>query len=645
MTRRKQFRLAWVTGLLLLLTPAATGQLQPIPEMPMTLNGQVSAGYAGGTGAGVPVTGGVFFGVAANLDAYYHDPRVLKFNLGGIYHWDEQTAGTLTGNNDNNESFIGNVNFLGGSSIPLNFQFSWQRTNTSTLSSGETPLTVASTGIAKNFTINWSARKRHYPSFAISYSWGSTDASFTGLSASESTSSHSSLNLSSTYSLLGFHLSGSYSMGQSNAQTPDIFNLGTTGTATSDFSGANFIVDRSLPLNTHVTLQYNHSDTNYDTYGTPQNASFDIETASISSTPTRRLSLSAMATDNSNAAAQAITQVLATGSTGVTSGAAASTTAPQLLLASGRSFTVNDSASYDVGHGFFVLASSGHDSASSLDGTKAVSDTYSGGVGYSRRLFRGILGLTYTPAYAIFQSDIPAVLTVGEAPVVLSFTTHALFQGGMVTYARRFGRWQAHGNFAYSENDTTQQLALPLQSRSLYTNVRANTRLRQRWNLNVNASIIDTSVQGQQGTLSQTYGGQISEKNWSLNLQENLNHGYSIVNTLGQVTNVSVTTALSGVISNTYRSDSSAFLVSVANRRRHMDWYATFTRGGSTLYGLTSPATVGNTSLETRVTYKFRKINLQGGYRWYTQSASSNSQLNQTVQVFWISAVRQFHVF
>jgi hypothetical protein len=626
--------------LVMLFSAAAAGQLEPVAGMPMTLDGQVSAGYAGGSATGSGYNNGVFVGSTASLDGYYHDPRFLKFSLNPSYLWNSNSSGVEAGTHDNNEGLFSRVDFLSGSSMPLSFQYSVQRTNFSTLSSGDTPITLESTGVTQNYGVSWLVHKRQYPTFGISYSWGSSSADYTGVSGAGSTSTHSDVNLTSTYTLLGFNLGGTYSYSKSQEQMPDLLNLGLPTQGTTDISTENFTVQRRLPLTTQMNAQYSHTDDNYNLFGSPESLGFDIATATLVSTPLKRLTLNGSASYNSNTSAQLISQLISSSTPGAgTSGSTGTTTAGQTLLSTGHTLGFTEGGAYDAGRGFYLIGSASQQTSEITGTENLITDQYSAGVSYNRRLRGGYLGLGYLPGYEIFRVDTPA----GIGTTATSLTSRGMTQSVTATYSRRISRWQGQGNFSYSDSSVNETATIPVLSRSFTGSVRANTRLWHQWDFTVNAAASDATVPGTDGSRNELVGVQISNRTWSFNAQEQLNSGYSVLSAAG-IINVSLPVAASGLL-NTTQTDSSGLAISVGYRRRALSLTSTFTDANSTLHETTGPDKTGTKNFDTRVTYRFRKVDVLGGYRWYSQMATSNGLLNQNFQTYWISVVRRFHLF
>jgi hypothetical protein len=478
----------------------------------------------------------------------------------------------------------------------------------------------------------------------VNYSWGSSSADYTGLTDSGSNSSHSSLSLNSSYSLLGFHVGGAYSESRSQEHTPDLLNLGLPTTGTTDMKAENVTIQRALPLNTQLSAQYSHTDDNYNLFNTPQNEMFDIATASLVSNPIKRLTLSGSVSYNSNLSAQILSQVASSVAGGTGTGVT-TTTAGQSLLSTGRSLGFNENASYDVGHGLYVLASASHETSHVTGSEDLYTDEYLGGLSYSRALFGGTLGLSYTPGYEVFRvGGSVLVLDQSGSVVPVTMTSRGMIQAGSASYSRHLGRWQAQGTFNYSQSDVNATFLSAFLSRSISGTIRATTRLRNQWNLTVNAMASDGTVPGLSGNRTEMFGGQISNRTWSLSVQDQLNSGYSVLTAAG-ITSVSLPAIASGLLPNETLTDSSGLSVSISYRRRALSVVSTFTDSSAKLHAVAGPIDTGSKNFDNRVIYRFRKVDIQGGYRWYSQMASSNGLLNQSYQTYWIGIVRQFHAF
>jgi hypothetical protein len=618
--------------LLLLLTTAAVGQAQATPEVPMNLDGQVSFGYAGGSGSGGTMSNGMFVGTSANLNGYVRDPRILKFDVAPNYIWNDQGNGAATAiSGTNSQGVYSHVDFLSGSWMPLSFQYSFQRTNASSLSQGELPVTLSSTGTSNDFNVNWfiNRHKKYVPTFGIGYDWGTNNSSFTGLSQSDSGSHHSGLNLTSSDSLLGFNMAGTYSYSQSHQQTADILNLGISPINDMNATSERLTVDRSLPATTRLSTQFAHETSTYNISGVPHDLSFDLASASVTSTPIDRLTLNFGTDYNSNVSADLLSHVVTPTDPG-----SVTPTLPADLIASGRAFDVTGSVGYNVGHGLFVQGTGFHQVSNVLNGEQVVTDQYGGAIMYNRPLFHGTLGLSYTPAYDIFHLSM-----LGQ-----DATAHALSQGASVTYSRRAGRWMNQGSVSYSSTSISEELLIPVVTRAISGSFRSSTRLHRQWNFSWFAVASQNRVPGTTGSDTELGGIQVSNRTWAFTAQQQRNGGYSIVNGAA-IANIAANAAESNLLPDIFRTNGSGSTVSTSYNRRALSIVGSFNHSSVTLNALQGPIVSSSSNFDTRVTYRFRKVDVQGGYRWYSQMATSNNLLDLSAQTFWISVIRQFHFF
>ena len=208
----------------------ATAQVTPIAEMPVTLSGALTAGYAAGSGAALGgssnSSNSLVLGVNADLSGSYYDPRFLQFNVSPRFTWTRSGSSTAAAMQNRDNGVNLNVNFLQSSNTPIHFSFDLTQVNTATLSGGPTPFTVDASGISKSFSIGASHRFRYLPPLNISYSRSSSDTEVTGTNTPTNHVQHDFLNLFTNYDLVGFHLNGAYTHSTSASHVADLLQLG-----------------------------------------------------------------------------------------------------------------------------------------------------------------------------------------------------------------------------------------------------------------------------------------------------------------------------------------------------------------------------------------------------------------------------------
>jgi len=633
---------------LLLCAAEAAAQKEVLSEMPISLSGTVSSGYAGGSGGGLGAQGGstnsFTVGTADDLIGYYYNPRFLQFSVSPRFTWDRNgTAAQSAAMQDRNDGVVATADFLQGSKTPIHLTYSLGQTNTTSVTGGPTPFTVAAGGLAQALSVSSSIRLAHLPTLNMSFSHTDSQTDVSGVEAPTEHTSANMFNFLTTYLLAGFHLSGTYLRTSNESTTQDLLNLGVPyAPSVSSSQSENFSVSHTLPWRGSASLSFGKSSDSYTVSGTPQNNSYDTATASFAVMPTQRLTWNADGNYTSNATDQLINEVI--------NGQPTSST----VLGTGRSLILDSGMTYRIGHGFSASGAGSHGSSTVL-GEQLTQNLGYGTLTYNHSLFHGFLSMSYSPGWNMVD--------VTEAGVTES--TSGLYNTASVSYQHRVGRWMAHGNFSYLNNSAAEASSAPEVANAYSANGTVRTKIRYTWEVLFNGSVSKSTVVGYNGTLTELFSGQISNRTWSFNAQYQRNSGYllfsgsgapvaSATGTSGSQTPSSATQAAwfpvnpdawSPPVLRTLYNTSDGYSFSGSYNRRQLSFTADYTYGNGVYDTATVPTTTSNTYLDMRLYYKLRKLDFQAGYRRLTQAASSNNALNQVSSGYWLTLIRRFHAF
>jgi hypothetical protein len=590
----------------------------------MSMDGAASVGYAGGGGSGAE-SNSINLGGDANLNGSYHDPRFLTFNVAPRYMWNNFGGQNAAASSLTNDGLTSSLRFLSGGNMPLTFQYNLSNVTSSTLSGGTVPLTVSSRGISDDYSVNWSPHFARLPSLSLNYAWGSSNSSTNGEQSADFVNTHSIFTAISTYKLLGFYLTGFYSLGETESRTPDLLNLGVPqNTGETNQQSEGFGVSRALPVvRGQTSFSYEHSDSETSTLGTPQGENFQTMSATFSTSPLPRLQMGFGAAYSSNYGAQLLTELLTQ---------PAGTTPTQTFIGTGRDTNYDASATYQIRKGFYFVATAQQENSNQPGEEQLTIDQVTAGLSYTHALFRGILSVSYTPGIQEVSVSVP-----GE-----SASERSLLQMATAAYQRRVGRWQTQESFQYSHSGFTQSLTIPIVAESIAGSARASTRLKYRWNFSVGGSLIDQRVPGMNGTFSKEVDVRLSTRSWSATGQYQQNSGYAILTTSGIL---SVGAAAASTLLATQYTDTTTLACSGSYTRRRLQLTGTYAWVNVNFDAASGPVTNKDSTLDARLVYKFRKIDVQAGFRRLSQFADSNSGLNMASHTYWISLVRRFHAF
>jgi hypothetical protein len=133
----------------------------------------------------------------------------------------------------------------------------------------------------------------------------------------------------------------------------------------------------------------------------------------------------------------------------------------------------------------------------------------------------------------------------------------------------------------------------------------------------------------------------LANRTWTFSVQEQFGRGYVMETPMGlqPVANPTASPL------QTYYSTTEGLSGTVSYARRHLILSGTISHSGADANIPTAEVKTGNLNIDTRMIYKFRKLDIRAGYRNWAQSISSNGSLNQHNQTYWIEIVRQFHLF
>ncbi|MGO9305529.1 MAG: hypothetical protein ACLP3R_17835 [Candidatus Korobacteraceae bacterium] len=616
-------RFIFAMALLLLFVVCGAAQVQVLPQMPVTLSGSLSAGYAGGTGAALgsqtSSSDSLTLGVMADLNGSYYDPRFLQFSVSPRFTWDRNGSQSESALEDRDDGMNASVDFLQGSKTPIHFSYNLTQTNTATLSGGPNAFTVGADGLAQSYSISASPRLGFLPPISFSFSHSNADTSVTGVQEPSLTTSNNFLNVLTNYNWLGFHMSGNYAQTSNQSTTQDLLNLGVPAAPSNSSSRQeNFGLSHDLPLHGSASLAYGHSTDSYTLSGTPENDSYDTAAGSVALVPIPKLTWNASVDYTSNATNQLISEVLNGQSTTST------------VLGTGRTTLLQSTASYQIGHGWTAGGSGSHET-STVAGEGLIQDLGYGTVTYGRVLWHGFLNVSYSPGWNSVEID-----SAGT-----SETTSGLYNAATASYQHRVRRWTVNGSTTFMRNNAYITSAAPVVANAYSATGSARARLRYTWNLNLNASFNKSQVAGSNSNLSDVISGQLSNRTWSFTGQYQRNSGYYLFASSGIP--VVVSTNIMGI--QTLYNTSQSYSGSLGYNRGLLSAQASYSHTNGVFDTVTVPTTTVNSFFEGRLYYKFRKLDFQAGYRRLTQSASSNNALNQISNGYWLSVVRRFRAF
>jgi hypothetical protein len=628
MSRSLQF--GTVLGVALaLFAGRARAQIAPIPEMPITMSGQVNFGYQGG--ADTERWNSQTFGVNANVDGYYHNPNFLRFTISPNYQYDANHSFAATNNNSTNVS--ANVEFLGGSFTPITFQYTLIRSSFANLAGPLTPFTVSANSLSSNYSIGWSLRLKKLPNISAGYTFGNSSSDVTGSTLPELSGHNSGYYAQTNYALLKFRMFARYSKQNTEQQNGNLLQLGPNPLASgkADRETKEVGVSRSLPWKTQADFRYSWNKGTFDLYGLPQNQDFNTANVNVSSAPTRKLSLSFSGNYTTNAVAQR------TWETTPNSNSASGATSDTGILftgATGSSKVLTGNARYDLGRGLSLQADQSRVSTELSDGTGLNFTQTTGGVIYNRPFMHGHLGM----AANVGLSDENDTFAGASLPGISSITG-----SGQVSYTRRLGRWTGSTAFSFSQGNVDSQF--PVNARSYSIDAKASTRLWHKWFFlaGFNMSRSHTALSSESSNNFFNSNVTLASRSWSFGVQQQSGSGYSVLTAFGLIP-IGTGQLSSGLIKQAFYTNSRGLSFNGSYTRRRLTWTTIYSTQNFDLSLQAGSRGASNTNLDSQVTYHLRKIDVRAGFRRWSQS-TSDATLNNTSTTYYFTFIRQFRLF
>jgi hypothetical protein len=622
----------------------AWGQVEPISDMPMTLSGVTGVGLAGASGDG-PGSDSLYWSTAATLDGYYHDPRFLKFNVSPMYTYDRDAeAEDLF--HDDNEGVSANVSFRNSSTMPINFSYGLNWNGNTAITSGPNPISSEASGFSHNWSLSGNYHRNfRWPTFSFSYGSGGNDSKLAYGEAGQLSYHHRNLQLTSTYNILGFRLFGNYNLFHSEEESPDLLSLGLGGTNTSDQKSYIAGGDRALPwIKGNTDFRYSRTETTGSLLAGGATQTFDNASATLNSTPSKRLVLNATALYNSNGLAQILSGFLVNNQNG-----ALTPYSTTIFTPLGASQVITGSASYQVGHGFNLYGVVGQekDDISSVEDATAL--TTAGGVGYGHVLFGGSLAASYNIGRTNVLETAYETNAAG-VPVLVSIRNDVLTQSATAAYFKPVGRWTMAGNFRFVDTGLAQTgVSATGVSRSFGTNIAASTRFLHAWNFTLagNYNRSDITPAGANATVSEGLTASMGNRTLNVTGQFQRSSGYSTTSAFGiaPITQPGVATVIYPYAS-VYNSVSNGDTLTVTWTHRRLILNGNYSHTGLDLSQTELESNVSKNSywfIQSR--YRLRKLTFRAEFRHWTQSATANQALNLSTNSYIFEVLRPFRLF
>ena len=627
----------------LLLSAASAAQITIGDNLNLSSNGTINLGYNGAYGSDIQSSHGLGFGGTAALNGFYYNPNFLSFSLNPYYNQSRSNSGigsvsdasgvTLTSAIFSGSHFPGSVNY----STAYNTTGNYGIPGISSLDTN---------GNSQNFGINWGAFVPGLPTLSVGYNQGNNNYSLYGTNETGN-SNFRSFNVTSTYNLFGFGLTGGVSHGVSDALIPGIIVGTQTATTDSDSTNYVFSAAHSLPWNGTVNTTYNRTSLNSDYLGYSFNGNIDLITTNAGLHPTQKLSFSLGGSYTDNLSGS-LYQAIVPGASGgtLTSPAGGSNTGTILNQTAGSTSStspvvgVQQTSSEESSHGLNLYFSTAYSFAPNLQaqglferreqtflGETFGSNLYSGGVYYNRNIAGGFLGASVN----VFDSTLDT-----SSQNQLGFSTNA-------NYGHRFGAWQLSGYVNYVQNVQTYLVTYNTSAYSFSGNV--SRRLGTSWYWTAAAGAGRTGLTAQPGASnsSETFSTSLGTRKYALGGAYSKSDGTSLASGGGLVPTplppIVPPDLLVGYGGTSYSVTASAAPI------RNFNASLSYIKSKNNFNNVGLYSWNNYEQENAYVQYQFRQLGINGGYTRLVQGFSASGLPPASVSSFYIGVYRWFNFF
>lgn len=610
MFRRFQFAVGLVAGLLAF-AGTALGQVQA-GDFSMNLSGIVSGGYSAGYGDLLQSNHGLNFGGNGTLSGSFYDPNFLSFNLSPYYNQSRTNSAFQSISDASGFDFSSGI--FSGSHFPGSVTFA--KSYNSDGNFGIPGLADYTThGNSTTFGVSWSELLPDLPTLTASYQRSSNQYSIYGTNDNGNSASQS-FGLHSTYVLQGFNLGAYFSRGTSNSNIPQVLEGSQlVETANADTTAYGFNVAHALPLRGSFSASVNRSDINDNYAGYQFNGTIDTISTAASMQPTNKLNLSMSANYSDNLS-------------GVLYLAAAASGAPiQQPQQASHATDLTGSVSYLL---LPNLQSQGYVDrrVQSYLGQSYGANAYGGGLSYTQGLWGGNFSSSF------FLTD----------NTVDGFDGSTVGFNGSASYTRRIQDWFLAGSFSYAQNVQTLLINYTTSYYHYAGSVRRKVGKQFTWT--GSAEFTHSGLTAQPGTRSssQSYSTGIGYSHW---ITLNGNYASSDGNALqvgAGLTPTPLPPIIPGNLLILYNGTSYGFGFGSSPISR-LTIGAGFSKGNSGTFAGGVGSSNTNQQFNTVFHYRFRKMEVNGGYSRLVQGFSASGLPPAMVSSYYAGVSRWFNFF
>lgn len=614
LSERKRGFLAASLVVMAVVLPAGA-QLQVGDNVSMKLNGNVSFGYNGdysnvaGSDHSMSPSGN------ADLNGFYYSPGFLAFDVQPFYN--QSRINSTYQSTFQSTGVTGSASIFSGSHFPGTVSYN-------KVYNGEGGFSVPGVGNltthgnSSNLALGWGIRIPDYPTVSFQFADGDNTSSVFGTNANTAFRTRM-FGVVASDTWAGFNLGGGFHHNSSHALTPEL--LPGTTPETSDTSSNSFDVNAThkLPLHGTFSAGAGRSDINVESSGERYNGTIDTASSGVDFEPIQNLNVGVSTQYTNNLEGNLYQPVITAGGIVPTA----------LLNYSTHSLDINSHASYVVPSIHLTFGAGADRRQQTILGTTLSADIFSEMVTYGADFLGGFFNAS-------------AVVT--ETQVNTTNGSNSLGQFDVVSYMRRFQKWNVSGSVNYSHDTQTSLIGYTSSGYGYSGGIGRKLGTFSYLSFSAVGTKTHFSTQTGSDNSSQNYAASLTLRRFSASGSYGKADGTSILTPTGLSPISNPTPVLTPLQTFVFNGKSYSFGASTTPK------YGLVLSGS---YSKTSSSTFGNSAnslndtvqLNTMLQYKVRQLWITGGYLKLRQGLSITGQPPSSYSSFFVGITRWFNFF
>jgi len=606
-----KFRSLWVGCLFFLAAVCTPGQVTVGNDVSMNLNGQISAGYTGDYGNGIPSDHGITGGGNATLSGFYYDPNFLSFQVSPYYN--QSRTNSTSQSIAQSSGVLASTSLFGGSNYPGSISFSKTYDSLGTFEVPGLP-NYTTHGNSDGFDIGWGVIVPRFPHLSFNYAQGKNDYSIYGTNENGSSDYHN-FNAHMFYQIHGFNLNFGFVHSQTHSQYPLVLENQQIEREDNDENTFTFGATHTLPFHGTFGVNYNRSDFSTDFTDGHYSGTVDTVNSNVNLRPLENLSIGANFNYTDNLVGAIYQNIITTG--GVLQQSSPSQTS--------SSWDGSGLVSYNPKKHWILTGTFEHREQSYF-GRGYGSNSLTSSVDYWNRLLSGSFSTVFTVTRT--SEDASNQSRVG----LLSVTS----------YSRKIGVWDISGSADYFQNTATTLVGYTTSGWGYSANVSRKFG-SAHWNANAGGSRSLLSQTGYEHN-SQNYGMGFSVKWVGLNATYASSSGTGLLGVNGVITTPLQNETI--LPTNLILYGGHAYGGGIGlNPIRRLTITLSYSKAFSDTLGNSVGSHNKTENVVGRLQYQFRHVFFYGGYSKFVQGFSASGVAPTQLNSFYVGVQRWFNFF